>query len=292
MLAGHDDAATQAGASEPHATERMEASLNEAQPPPASCGPRPLGESVAAQSASAGAAEVEVEVVPSEEDEPTDGVEVVEDCDYEQIVLVGCEQLVLQKSALNATGYLCVVQSERDGRYRVESASHAGISFPTARAAAVAYARIIAAEDESEPELDEDEIARSVQAAEEEVARGDDGCARAREMVRQPVEAAEITDADEEEQVQEACTEAEGLTAAEAVRQAGAEGLTLELSATSSSGYRGVQVAPSDHFVAIIRRDGRRVHLGTFGTAEEAALMVARDAREHPVEVEETLTAA
>ena len=186
MLAGHDDAATQARASEPDATERIEASLNEVQPPPASCGPRPLGESVAAESEPAGAMEVEVEVVPSEEDEPTDGVEVVEDSEYEQIVRVGCDQLVLQKSALNATGYLCVVRSERDGLYRVESASYAGISFPTARAAAVAYARIIAAEDESEPELDEDEIARIVQAAEEEVARGDDGCARAREMVRQP----------------------------------------------------------------------------------------------------------
>ena len=188
MLAGHDDAATQALAIEPDSTERMEASLYEVPPPPASCGPRPLGESVAAESEPAGAMEVEVEVVPSEEDEPTDGVEVVEDCEHEQIVMVGCEQLVLQKSALNATGYLCVVRSERDGLYRVESASYAGISFPTARAAAVAYARIIAAEDESEPELDEDEIARIVQAAEEEVARGDDGCARAREMVRQPVD--------------------------------------------------------------------------------------------------------
>ena len=70
------------------------------------------------------------------------------------------------------------------------------------------------------------------------------------------------------------------LTAEEAVRQAKAEGLTLMRSESSSSGFRGVSIDlrrnQSNPYKAHARRDGKRIHLGSFATAEEAALCVAR----------------
>ena len=71
------------------------------------------------------------------------------------------------------------------------------------------------------------------------------------------------------------------LTAEEAVAQAGAEGLTLERS-SNAAGYTGVSVYGS-RYQAYVMRAGKKVHLGTFDTAEEAALAVARfDARTDP----------
>ena len=67
--------------------------------------------------------------------------------------------------------------------------------------------------------------------------------------------------------------------AEEAVQQAEAEGLTLMRSDRSSSGYRYVfENASKTGFVAKMRllRGGACVHLGTFDTAEQAALCVAR----------------
>ena len=66
------------------------------------------------------------------------------------------------------------------------------------------------------------------------------------------------------------------LTAEEAVEQATAEGLKLE-SSDSASGYRGVSYEGS-RYHARLGRDGRRANLGSFATAEEAALAVARAA--------------
>ena len=65
------------------------------------------------------------------------------------------------------------------------------------------------------------------------------------------------------------------LTAEEAVAQAAAEGLKLEPSYRCASGYRGVKVDGS-RYHARAMRDGKNVHLGSFSTAEEAALAVAR----------------
>ena len=68
------------------------------------------------------------------------------------------------------------------------------------------------------------------------------------------------------------------MTAAEALAQAEAEGLTLARS-DNQSGFRHVSVHPEQQGEAVhasVRRDGKRVHLGYFATAEEAALHVAR----------------
>ena len=72
------------------------------------------------------------------------------------------------------------------------------------------------------------------------------------------------------------------MTAEEALRQAEAEGLTLERSlgvGANSSGYKGVAVnssSKSKPYTAQVWRGGKLVHLGRFATAEEAALRYAR----------------
>ena len=69
------------------------------------------------------------------------------------------------------------------------------------------------------------------------------------------------------------------LTAEEAVRQAGAEGLTLLRSERSSTGYKNVTFSSSSRvklYQAQLWRGGKMVHLGMFVTPEEAALCYAR----------------
>merc|ERR1740139_929353 len=69
------------------------------------------------------------------------------------------------------------------------------------------------------------------------------------------------------------------MTAAEALAEAEAEGLTLVRSSASQSGFlnvcmnAGSKVRP---YQASVWRDGKKVYLGYFATAEEAALHVAR----------------
>ena len=73
--------------------------------------------------------------------------------------------------------------------------------------------------------------------------------------------------------------QAEPLTAAEAVATAEAEGLTLQRSGNNQSGFRGSQVypgCPPKPFEARVTRGGTQVSLGSFATAEEAALQYAR----------------
>ena len=67
------------------------------------------------------------------------------------------------------------------------------------------------------------------------------------------------------------------LTSEEVRQQAQAEGLTL-LTAENSTGYFGVHHQPGKPkpYVAQVWRGGKSVHLGTFATAEEAALCIAR----------------
>ena len=59
--------------------------------------------------------------------------------------------------------------------------------------------------------------------------------------------------------------------------QAEAEGLTL-LEADNKAGYYGVHHQSGRHkpYLAHVKRGGRLVHLGSFATAEEAALCIAR----------------
>jgi len=68
------------------------------------------------------------------------------------------------------------------------------------------------------------------------------------------------------------------MTAEEALRQAEEEGLTLLRSESSSTGYNGVSFDSSrpKPYHAKVRRGGKQVALGTFSTAEEAALCYAR----------------
>ena len=67
--------------------------------------------------------------------------------------------------------------------------------------------------------------------------------------------------------------------AAGAMRQADAEGLTLLRAESNSTGYKGVSwhTRPeAKPYRAEVRRGGKKVHLGDFTTAEEAALAYAR----------------
>ena len=69
------------------------------------------------------------------------------------------------------------------------------------------------------------------------------------------------------------------LTSEEARQQARAEGLTL-VKADNKTGYFGVyhnlQASRSKPYTAAVRRGGRMVYLGYYGTAEQAALCIAR----------------
>ena len=76
---------------------------------------------------------------------------------------------------------------------------------------------------------------------------------------------------------------AQDLRAEEAMRLANAEGLELTRSAVSNTGYKCVLAMQSGlhRFVARVCRDNKKVRVGSFGTAEEAALAVARYVRVH-----------
>ena len=70
---------------------------------------------------------------------------------------------------------------------------------------------------------------------------------------------------------------AEPLTSEEARQQAQAEGLTL-LKADNTAGFFGVshQHGKTKPYLAQAWRGGKVVHLGSFASAEEAALCIAR----------------
>ena len=66
------------------------------------------------------------------------------------------------------------------------------------------------------------------------------------------------------------------LTGEQALQQAEAEGLTLR-KADNKAGYANVSVmSGAKPYIALVGRSGGKVHLGSFATAEEAALCVAR----------------
>eukprot|EP00964_Phaeocystis_antarctica_P063312 scaffold37992_cov60-Phaeocystis_antarctica.AAC.1 len=84
------------------------------------------------------------------------------------------------------------------------------------------------------------------------------------------------------------------ISAEEAVAQAEAEGLTLTRS-DNQSGFRNVAVHTGNvpkPYQASVRRDGKNVHLGSFATAEEAALHVARTPEARARKIEEADRAA
>ena len=68
------------------------------------------------------------------------------------------------------------------------------------------------------------------------------------------------------------------MSSVDALQQAQAERLTL-LVAENKTGYLGVRLAKPGQpkpYQARVRRGGKEVHLGSFATAEEAALCIAR----------------
>ena len=68
------------------------------------------------------------------------------------------------------------------------------------------------------------------------------------------------------------------LTSEEVLQQAQAEGLVLRVG-RSGTGYLGVHLTKPGYpkpYQARVRRGGKKVHLGSFATAEEAALCIAR----------------
>ena len=74
------------------------------------------------------------------------------------------------------------------------------------------------------------------------------------------------------------------LTSEEALQQAQAERLTLR-TADTTTGYVGVYLhrpGTLKPYEAKVRRDGNLVHLGSFATAEEAALCIARSHKGKP----------
>ena len=73
------------------------------------------------------------------------------------------------------------------------------------------------------------------------------------------------------------------LTTAEALRHAEAEGLTLQRSERSSTGYKYVHFSSSKKkpYEAQVKRGGKTVTLGGFATPEEAALSYARSPQAH-----------
>ena len=87
------------------------------------------------------------------------------------------------------------------------------------------------------------------------------------EVEEEEVEVVELYEAGDEEDPAEA-----------ALRQMEAEGLTLQPS-DNATGYRGVSKdfrSKTKLFQATLGRAGQRVYLGSFVTAEEAALAIAR----------------
>ena len=99
-------------------------------------------------------------------------------------------------------------------------------------------------------------------------------CARARAQAASGAQKVAGQEEEDEDDGDEDEEEDEGLTAMEALRQASVEGLTLERS-DSATGFVGVS-ASGQRYRARIGVD--RTHLGTFATAEEAALAFARAA--------------
>ena len=70
------------------------------------------------------------------------------------------------------------------------------------------------------------------------------------------------------------------MTSKEARQQAQAEGLTLRVAESNKTGYFGVNLnsrpGQPKPYAAQVRRGGKKVSLGCFATAEEAALCIAR----------------
>ena len=66
------------------------------------------------------------------------------------------------------------------------------------------------------------------------------------------------------------------VAARQAREEAAAEGLTLLRTTFTDSGFQGVTGSPKEGFEAALWRQGRKLVIGRYGTAEEAALAHAR----------------
>ena len=166
----------------------------------------------------------------------------------EAVAQAAAEGLTLQKKA-DGAGYKCVkwrrdsASKQYEARvYRGGKQIHLG-SFDTAEEAALAYARTAEAQAE---------------------------VAKAKIISGAPTTDSKLP------------SKPASLTVDEVVAQATAEGLWLEPSNTSSTGYKGVTINNGTHhqsgrrFEVRVRRAGKKVFLGSYATAEEAALVYAR----------------
>ena len=91
----------------------------------------------------------------------------------------------------------------------------------------------------------------------------------------------------------EARREGPGLLSADEARAAAAaEGLELVPSSRTTSGFEGVCKLYKTGYSATVKENGKMLHLGTFATAEEAALRCARRVKEYRVWAEAAEVAA
>ena len=117
------------------------------------------------------------------------------------------------------------------------------------------------------------------------VARSPEGQAAAKRLAADTQRQRRLADAAEGQAAAERPAATPPLTSAEARQQAEAEGLTLTLTKVQSAtakGSTGFYCVRRKHpgcprpYAAEVRRGGKNVSLGSFATAEEAALCVAR----------------
>ena len=127
------------------------------------------------------------------------------------------------------------------------------------------------------------------------VARSPEGQAAAKRLAADTQRQRRLADAAEGQAAAERPAATPPLTSAEARQQAEAEGLTLTLTKVQSAtakGSTGFYCVRRKHpgcprpYAAEVRRGGKNVSLGSFATAEEAALCVARSPEGHQAAAE------
>jgi len=193
-------------------------------------------------------------------------------------VATEAEGLRLHLSSSNVTGYNNVCKHPT-GRFQAQRKVDGGrVSlglFGTAVKAAVAYARAVG----EAPEAGSAVAAAAGQAAPLTLGEAAEGAAAAEPVVEEAAGAAPAAGAEEPAPLEEGAAAA--AAAAEAPLAEEAKGLRLHLSSSSSTGYKGVY-SRDGRFHAQHSVGGRKVTIGRFDTAVEAAVAYARSVGEAP----------
>ena len=204
--------------------------------------------------------EAEEEAVREAEEEEAETEELAAESDGLRLHLstkaqTGYQGVYLQPGATDQTVNRFRVQVKRGGRSIRLGA------YATAREAAVAYARYVSSvmvEEELEGEEAEEEMETEMLEAVEAANKAD-----------------KADKADKAEKT-EAADKAEAAEAAEAELVEEAEGLRLHLSSRNLTGYRGVCRLRVHAYRPEVYHNGRRIYLGYYATALEAAVAYAR----------------